>query len=221
MNILEIKSLFKTYKSGEDVRAVNGVSFNVSKGELISIMGQSGSGKSTLMHLIGGVDTATSGDVFIDGTNIIALNEEERAIFRRKNIGIIYQFFNLIDNMTVKKNIILPVMLDEGEVDKEFFDEITELLELSDKLDRFPKQLSGGQQQRVAIARSLMAKPKVILADEPTGNLDHKNSLEFMELLKVVNRKFNTTIIIITHDREIASLCDRSFTMCDGNIREE
>ena len=188
------------------------------KGKLVIVSGPSGSGKSTLLHLLAGVDKPTSGEIYIQDMDITKLGKEELTIFRRRNIGVIYQFFNLIPNISVRKNILLPLLLDNKREDKKYFDEIIRTLGIEEKLDCFPKQLSGGEQQRVAIARSLITRPAIILADEPTGNLDRKNSEEISSLFRLVNKRFKSTIIIITHDEKVANSCDRVYKMVDGKL---
>ncbi len=219
MEILRVENLVKTYKSGDDeVRAVNDTSFSVNKGEFVAIIGASGSGKSTLLHLIGGVDKPTSGRVLINGTDIYSLNKDKLAIFRRRQIGLIYQFYNLIPILTVKENITLPRDLDNIKADENRLDELVKILGLQTRLNHLPNELSGGEQQRVSIGRSLINTPSIILADEPTGNLDKKNSDEIVSLLKLSNEKYKQTIIMITHDLEIARNADRIITIEDGKI---
>lgn len=218
MSIVKTVNLTKTYDSGVKVRALSEVNFELEKGALIAIIGDSGSGKSTLLHLLAGVDKPTSGEIYIQDMDITKLGKEELTIFRRRNIGVIYQFFNLISNISVRKNILLPLLLDNKREDKKYFDEIIRTLGIEEKLDRFPKQLSGGEQQRVAIARSLITRPAIILADEPTGNLDRKNSEEISSLFRLVNKRFKSTIIIITHDEKVANSCDRVYKMVDGKL---
>ncbi len=218
MSIIETKKLTKIYKSKVDVLALNEVDFTMKKGELVSIVGASGSGKSTLLHLLAGVDKPTSGDVIIGEQNISELKKDDLTVFRRRNIGVIYQFFNLIPNISVRKNILLPLLLDNRREDKNYFNETIGTLGIEDKLERFPQELSGGEQQRVAIARSLVTRPAIILADEPTGNLDRKNSEEITALFRLVNKKFKSTIMIITHDDKIALSCDKSYRMIDGKL---
>lgn len=218
MSIVKTVNLIKTYDSGVKVRALSEVNFELEKGALIAIIGDSGSGKSTLLHLLAGVDKPTSGEIYIQDMDITKLGKEELTIFRRRNIGVIYQFFNLIPNISVRKNILLPLLLDNKREDKKYFDEIIRTLGIEEKLDRFPKQLSGGEQQRVAIARSLITRPAIILADEPTGNLDRKNSEEISSLFRLVNKRFKSTIIIITHDEKVANSCDRVYKMVDGKL---
>lgn len=219
MNILEVQNLSKVYGKDEmEVRALDDVSFTVKKGEFVCIVGPSGSGKSTLLHLLGGVDIPTSGQVLIDNTDIYKLDETQLAIFRRRQIGLIYQFYNLIPILTVEENITLPMLLDEQKVDAAHLERIIGILGLSNRLTHLPNQLSGGQQQRVSIGRALISNPAIILADEPTGNLDSQNSEEIMSLLKLFNKKFNQTLIIITHDERIALQADRIISIEDGKI---
>lgn len=219
MEILRVENLSKVYGRGEsEVRAIDNISFSVKKGEFVAIMGPSGSGKSTLLHSIGGVDTPTSGNVFIDGTDIYSLNESNIAIFRRRQIGLIYQFYNLIPVLNVQENITLPILLDQKRVDMDRFSDIISSLNIENRLKHLPNQLSGGQQQRVSIGRALINNPSIILADEPTGNLDTKNSSEIMDLLKMFNKKYNQTLIIITHDENIALGADRIISIEDGRI---
>ncbi|MDL5376534.1 ABC transporter ATP-binding protein [Exiguobacterium mexicanum] len=219
MNILEVQHLSKVYGKDEmEVRALDDVSFTVKKGEFVCIVGPSGSGKSTLLHLLGGVDVPTSGQVLIDNTDIYKLDETQLAIFRRRQIGLIYQFYNLIPILTVEENITLPMLLDEQKVDAAHLERIIGILGLSNRLTHLPNQLSGGQQQRVSIGRALISNPAIILADEPTGNLDSQNSEEIMSLLKLFNKKFNQTLIIITHDERIALQADRIISIEDGKI---
>lgn len=218
MFILQTNNLTKVYDAEVKVEALVDVNFNLSKGDLVAIIGDSGSGKSTFLHLLAGVDKPSSGDIFIEDKNITKLNKEDLTIFRRRNIGVIYQFFNLIPNINVKKNILLPILLDDKKVDQEYFDEILSILGIKDKLNRFPKELSGGEQQRVAIARSLITRPAIVLADEPTGNLDRKNSEEIISLFKLVNQRLNSTIMIITHDEKVANACNKVYKMVDGRL---
>lgn len=218
MFILQTNNLSKVYDAEVKVEALVDVNFNLSKGDLVAIIGDSGSGKSTFLHLLAGVDKPSSGDIFIEDKNITKLNKEDLTIFRRRNIGVIYQFFNLIPNINVKKNILLPILLDDKKVDQEYFDEILSILGIKDKLNRFPKELSGGEQQRVAIARSLITRPAIVLADEPTGNLDRKNSEEIISLFKLVNQRLNSTIMIITHDEKVANACNKVYKMVDGRL---
>ena len=218
MFILQTNNLTKFYDAEVKVEALVDVNFNLSKGDLVAIIGDSGSGKSTFLHLLAGVDKPSSGDIFIEDKNITKLNKEDLTIFRRRNIGVIYQFFNLIPNINVKKNILLPILLDDKKVDQEYFDEILSILGIKDKLNRFPRELSGGEQQRVAIARSLITRPAIVLADEPTGNLDRKNSEEIISLFKLVNQRLNSTIMIITHDEKVANACNKVYKMVDGRL---
>lgn len=218
MFILQTNNLTKVYDAEVKVEALVDVNFNLSKGDLVAIIGDSGSGKSTFLHLLAGVDKPSSGDIFIEDKNITKLNREDLTIFRRRNIGVIYQFFNLIPNINVKKNILLPILLDDKKVDQEYFDEILSILEIKDKLNRFPRELSGGEQQRVAIARSLITRPAIVLADEPTGNLDRKNSEDIISLFKLVNQRLNSTIMIITHDEKVANACNKVYKMVDGRL---
>ena len=218
MFILQTNNLSKVYDAEVKVEALVDVNFNLSKGDLVAIIGDSGSGKSTFLHLLAGVDKPSSGDIFIEDKNITKLNKEDLTIFRRRNIGVIYQFFNLIPNINVKKNILLPILLDDKKVDQEYFDEILSILGIKDKLNRFPRELSGGEQQRVAIARSLITRPAIVLADEPTGNLDRKNSEEIISLFKLVNQRLNSTIMIITHDEKVANACNKVYKMVDGRL---
>ncbi len=219
MEILKVENLVKTYNNGNlEVKAVDNTSFGVNKGEFVAIVGASGSGKSTLLHLIGGVDRPTSGKVYIDGTDIYSLNKEKLAIFRRRQVGLIYQFFNLIPILTVKENISLPKELDGRKSDRKFLKELIDLLGLKERENHLPNQLSGGEQQRTSIGRALINSPTLILADEPTGNLDSKNSAEIMEFLKLANKKYGQTVVMITHDIEIARDADRIITIADGKI---
>ena len=218
MNIVKTVDLTKTYKGGVEVNALSNVNFELEKGDLVAIIGDSGSGKSTLLHLLAGVDTPTSGDIFIQDKNITKFNKDEMTVFRRRNIGVVYQFFNLIPNINVRKNILLPLLLDNKKADEEYLKEILSILGIEGKLDRYPKQLSGGEQQRVAIARSLITRPAIILADEPTGNLDRKNSEEITGLFRIVNKRLNSTIMIITHDEKVANACDKVYRMVDGRL---
>ena len=222
MEILKVENLCKTYGKGENiVHALDHVSFSVNKGEFVAIIGPSGSGKSTMLHILGGVDRPTSGKVFMDGCDVYAQNEEQLAIFRRRQVGLIYQFYNLIPVLNVTENITLPVLMDGQKVNKERLKELITTLKLSGRENHLPNQLSGGQQQRVSIGRALMNAPAVVLADEPTGNLDSKNSQEIMELLKYSNEKYNQTLIVITHDENIALQADRILTVEDGKIKKD
>ncbi|MBR4670187.1 MAG: ABC transporter ATP-binding protein [Butyrivibrio sp.] len=219
MEILKTTGLEKIYGSGDaKVHALRGVDLSVEKGEFVAIVGTSGSGKSTLLHMLGGLDRPTSGNVCIDGKEIFNLKDEELTIFRRRNIGFIFQAYNLVPVLTVYENIVLPIELDGNTADKEFVDKIIETLGLSGKVNAYPNQLSGGQQQRVAIARALAAAPSIILADEPTGNLDSKTSQDVLGLLKVIGERFSQTIVMITHNEEIAQMADRIIRIEDGLI---
>ena len=221
MEILRTEQVRKVYgKEENQVVAVDNVSFSVEKGEFVAIVGSSGSGKSTLMHMLGGVDRPTGGKVFIEGEDIYQLNDDKLAIFRRRQVGLIYQFFNLVPVLNVEENMTLPVELDGKKPDIEFLNELTETLGLQKRLNHLPNELSGGQQQRVAIGRALMNRPAILLADDPTGNLDSKASAEIMELLKVFNRKYKQTLIMITHDLELAKQADRVLNMEDGRLQE-
>jgi putative ABC transport system ATP-binding protein len=222
MNILQIENLSKIYGKGETaVKALDDVSFSVRKGEFVAIIGPSGSGKSTLLHLLGGVDRPTSGKVLIDQTDIYQLDETQLAVFRRRQIGLIYQFYNLIPILTVEENITLPMLLDQHKVDQKQLTDLVSTLGLHERLNHLPNQLSGGQQQRVSIGRALISNPAIILADEPTGNLDSKNSTEIIELLKMFNKTYNQTLIIITHDERIALQADRVIEIADGKIAKD
>ena len=219
MEILKVENLNKIYGKGEnEVKAVNNISFSVEKGEFVAIVGASGSGKSTLLHLLGGVDRPTSGRVFIDGQDIYKLNDEQLAIFRRRQVGLIYQFYNLIPILNVEENITLPCNLDGKEVKQEKFDEMLKTLKLENRRKHLPNELSGGQQQRVSIGRAIINNPAIMLADEPTGNLDSKASEEIISLLRLSNKKYNQTVIVITHDEKIALEADRVITIDDGRI---
>lgn len=219
MEILKVEHLCKSYGKGENlVKAVNDVSFSVNKGEFVAIVGASGSGKSTLLHLLGGVDRPTSGKVFIDGKDIYTLNDDNLAIFRRRQVGLIYQFYNLIPILNVEENITLPCNLDGKEVKKEKLDDLLKTLKLEERRKHLPNELSGGQQQRVSIGRAVINEPAIMLADEPTGNLDSKASGEIISLLRLSNKKYNQTVIIITHDEKIALEADRVITIDDGKI---
>lgn len=219
MEILKCSGVEKVFGKGSNqVAALNGINLSIQKGEFAVIVGASGSGKSTLLHIIGSVDKPTKGTVMVDGADIGKQNAVDSAIFRRRKVGLIYQFYNLIPTLTVRKNIIMPMRLDKRDPDKEYFDHIVDILGIGDKLESLPHQLSGGQQQRVAIARSLIYRPALLLADEPTGNLDQRNSKEIIDLLKLSNRKLKQTIIIITHDEKIALEADRIVTIEDGRI---
>lgn len=219
MDILKVEHLTKSYGEGENkIIALNNVSFTVAKGEFVAVVGASGSGKSTLIHLIGGVDVPDSGKVIVGDRDIYSLNEEELAVFRRRQIGLIYQFYNLIPVLTVEENMALPVLMDKREVNKKRISELLKLLDLENRKDKLPNQLSGGQQQRVSVGRALMNAPLLVLADEPTGNLDSKNSAEIIRLLKYSNRMYDQTLIMITHDENIALQADRILSLEDGKI---
>lgn len=222
MKILEVKNLCKTYGKGEtEVKALNNVSFSVDKGEFVAIIGPSGSGKSTLLHILGGVDVPTSGSVIINGEDISKLNETALAIFRRRQIGLIYQFYNLIPILTVEENLTLPLRLDCRKPDERQTEYLVKTLGLENRLDHLPNQLSGGQQQRVSIGRALINNPALMLADEPTGNLDSENSKEIVSLLRKFNKEQNQTVIIITHDERIALAADRIIEIEDGKIKRD
>lgn len=222
MNILEVKNLTKIYGNDENkVVALDHVSFTVEKGEFIAIVGSSGSGKSTLLHLIGGVDKPTSGEVIVNGQNVYKKNENELAIFRRREVGLIYQFYNLIPILTVEENMTLPVLLDNKKVNQERLDELLRILDLKSREKHLPRELSGGQQQRVSIGRALMNAPSLVLADEPTGNLDSKNSKEIIDLLKLTQKRYKQTLIMITHDERIAMQADRIIVIEDGKIKKD
>ena len=219
MELLRVEHLSKIYGSGEnEVRALDDVCFSVEKGQFVSIIGPSGSGKSTLLHILGAVDTPTSGKVFLNGEDVFAQNEENLAIFRRRQVGLVYQFYNLIPVLNVTENITLPLLLDGRKVDDAYLQDLVSTLGLNGRERHLPNELSGGQQQRVSIGRALINAPAVVLADEPTGNLDSKNSREIVELLKLSNRKYNQTLIVITHDENIALQADRILAMEDGRI---
>lgn len=219
MEILKVEHLCKQYGTGETaVKALDDVSFSIGKGEFVAIIGPSGSGKSTLLHMLGGVDRPTYGKVYIDNTDIYQLNETQLAIFRRRQIGLVYQFYNLIPVLSVEENITLPLLLDEQKVDETQLNKIVKALALENRLSHLPNQLSGGQQQRVSIGRALINNPAIMLADEPTGNLDSKNSSEIIELLKMFNRTYKQTLLIITHDERIALQADRIIAIEDGRI---
>lgn len=221
MDLLEVRSISKTYGSGETaVRALKKVSFSVPKGEYVAIVGESGSGKSTLLNMIGALDNPTSGKVLIDGKDIFAMKESKLTVFRRRTIGFIFQAFNLIPELTVEQNIIFPVLLDYQKPDKKYLEELLEVLNLKDRRNHLPSQLSGGQQQRVAIGRALLTRPSLILADEPTGNLDTQNSSEVIALLKNASKRYAQTIIMITHSRSIAQTADRVLQVSDGVLTD-
>ena len=222
MEILRVENLTKVYGKGEnEVRALDGVSFSVEKGEFVAVIGPSGSGKSTLLHILGGVDRPTSGRVLMDGKDVYAQNEEQLAIFRRRQVGLIYQFYNLIPVLNVTENITLPVLMDGQRVNSDRLKELITTLGLTGRENHLPNQLSGGQQQRVSIGRALMNAPAVVLADEPTGNLDSKNSKEIVDLLKISNEKYGQTLIVITHDESIALQADRIISIDDGKITRD
>lgn len=219
MEILKVKNLCKTYGKGDTlVKALDNINFSVEKGQFVAIVGSSGSGKSTLLHLLGGVDHPTSGEIIIDGESVYKLNENNLAIFRRRQVGLIYQFYNLIPILNVEENITLPILLDGRVPDKEYLKELIDILGLKNRVNHLPNELSGGQQQRVSIGRALMNRPALLLADEPTGNLDSKASKDIIELLKMSNQKYKQTIIMITHDYNLALNADRIITIDDGKI---
>lgn len=219
MEILRCSHLTKTYKTGSNqVVALDNVDLALEKGSFTAIVGASGSGKSTLLHLLGGVDRPTSGNIYIEDTDISTLNMEELAVFRRRKAGLVYQFYNLIPTLNVRKNILLPILLDGRKPDEARFEQIVNTLGLSDRLSHLPRELSGGQQQRVAIARSLIYQPAILLADEPTGNLDRRNSEETIELLKLSNQRYGQTVLLITHDEKTALMAERILTLEDGKI---
>ena len=219
MEILRVENLSKIYGSGAaQVKAIDGVSFSVNRGEFVAVVGASGSGKSTLLHMIGGVDRPTAGKVFIEDTDIYQLSETNLAIFRRRQVGLIYQFYNLLPILNVEENITLPLLLDGRKIEPQFLNELLETLNLTGRAGHLPNELSGGEQQRVSIGRALINRPALVLADEPTGNLDSKNSKEIVELLKLSNRRYQQTLILITHAHEIALQADRVITLADGRI---
>lgn len=219
MEILKCDGVRKFYGSKENQTvALSEINLSVEKGEFVAIVGASGSGKSTLLHILGSVDKPSEGSVYVDGVNISAFNAKQAAIFRRRKVGIVYQFYNLIPTLTVRKNILMPLLLDKKKPSREYFEQIVTSLGIADKLEAFPNQLSGGQQQRTAIARSLIYRPALLLADEPTGNLDKKNSKEIIDMLKLSNRNLNQTIVLITHDEHVALAADRIVTIEDGKI---
>lgn len=222
MALIEVKNLSKVYGSGEaEVKALKNINLNIEQGEFVAIVGPSGSGKSTLLHLLGGVDKPSSGEVIIKGESIYKLKEKELSILRRRKLGFVFQFFNLIPVLTAEENIEMPVLLDNGKIDKNYMNELLKLLGLEERRNHHPSELSGGQQQRVSIGRALANKPSIILADEPTGNLDSKNSKEVLELLKYCAKKYNQTLILITHDINIAKSADRVITIEDGQITSD
>ena len=217
--VIELKNIKRDFKvGGETVHALRGVSFTITEGEFVTIMGTSGSGKSTLLHLLGSVDRPTEGKILVEGQDISRMNPAQAALFRRRKAGIVYQFYNLIPTLTAEKNILLPLALDKRKPDPDFFRKVTDALGIRHKLDALPGQLSGGQQQRTAIARALICRPAILLADEPTGNLDRKNSREIVELLKLFNRNYGQTILLVTHDEKIGLEADRMITLEDGRI---
>ncbi len=219
MEILRVENLCKSYNDGDvTVHALDDVSFSVDKGEFVAVIGPSGSGKSTLLHILGGVDIPTSGKVYVNNQDVYSQNEEQLAIFRRREVGLIYQFYNLIPVLDVTENITLPLLMDGREINQSRLDELLDILNLNDRKTHLPNQLSGGQQQRVSIGRALINAPSVVLADEPTGNLDSKNGQEIIELLKISNKKYNQTLIVITHDENIALQADRIIAIEDGKI---
>lgn len=221
MDLLEVKSVCKTYGSGENaVQALKNVSFSVPKGEFVAVVGESGSGKSTLLNTLGALDTPTSGKVYIDGKDIFSMRERKLTVFRRRNIGFIFQAFNLIPELTVEQNMIFPVLLDYQKPNKKYLEELLTVLNLKERRNHLPNQLSGGQQQRVAIGRALLTRPSLILADEPTGNLDSQNSSEVIALLKEASKKYAQTIIMITHNRSIAQIADRVLQVSDGVLTD-
>lgn len=221
MNLLEVKNLSKTYGTGETaVHALKNATFSVSKGEFVAVVGESGSGKSTLLNLIGGLDTPTVGKVFLDGRDLFSMKERNLTVFRRRNIGFVFQSFNLIPELTVEQNILFPVLLDYQKPDQKYLEQLLNLLHLTERRRHLPSQLSGGQQQRVAIGRALMTRPALILADEPTGNLDSQNSSEVIALLKEASRTYEQTIVMITHSRTIAQTADRILRVSDGVLTD-
>lgn len=222
MEILKVENLTKSYGKGEaKVDAIKNINLSINKGEFVAIIGPSGSGKSTLLHLLGGVDKPTSGKVYINDVDIYTLKEKDLSIFRRRNVGFIYQFYNLIPVLSVKENILLPAELDNRKIDKDYLDDLLKTLGLKERANHLPNELSGGQQQRTSIGRALINRPSIVLADEPTGNLDSKNSKEVLELLKLSVRKYNQTLIMITHDPSIALQADRVITIEDGTIKQD
>jgi len=222
MEILKVENLTKSYGKGEaKVDAIKNINLSINKGEFVAIIGPSGSGKSTLLHLLGGIDKPTSGKVYINDVDIYNLKEKDLSIFRRRNVGLIYQFYNLIPVLSVKENILLPAELDNRKIDKDYLDDLLKTLGLKERANHLPNELSGGQQQRTSIGRALINRPSIVLADEPTGNLDSKNSKEVLELLKLSVRKYNQTLIMITHDPSIALQADRVITIEDGTIKQD
>jgi len=222
MEILRCGNITKVYGSGDNqVTALNGINLSVEKGEFVAVIGASGSGKSTLLHILGGVERPSDGKVLVEGVDISAMNRTKAAIFRRRKVGLVYQFYNLIPTLTIRKNILMPLLLDKRKVNEEYLMQLADHLGISDKLDALPNQLSGGQQQRAAIARSLIYRPALLLADEPTGNLDRKNSGEIVDMLKLSNRNLNQTILLITHDEKVALAADRILTIEDGKVIDD
>ena len=222
MEILRCEGVRKVYGSGDNqVVALDGIDLSVEKGEFVAIVGASGSGKSTLLHILGSVDRPSAGRVFIEETDIATLNQREAAVFRRRKAGIVYQFYNLIPTLTIRKNILMPLLLDKRKPNQEYFDRVVQTLGIADKLEALPNQLSGGQQQRAAIARALVYRPALLLADEPTGNLDQKNSREIMDMLKLSNHNLKQTTVLITHDEKVALEADRIITIEDGRIVDD
>lgn len=219
MEILKCEGIRKAYGTGENqVIALDRIDLSVEKGEFVAIIGASGSGKSTLLHILGSVDKPSEGKVIVEGVDISGLSQKQAAVFRRRKVGLVYQFYNLIPTLTIRKNILMPLLLDKKKVNQEYFERIVKALGIADKLESLPNQLSGGQQQRAAIARSLIYRPALLLADEPTGNLDQKNSKEIIDMLKLSNRNLNQTIVLITHDEKVALQADRIVAMEDGRI---
>lgn len=219
LELLKCEGIRKIYGVGDnEVTALDGIDLSVEKGEFVAIVGASGSGKSTLLHILAGVDSPTAGSVMVEGTDISTMNRTQAAVFRRRKVGLVYQFYNLIPTLTIKMNILMPLLLDKRKVNQEYFEQVTDALGIVDKMEALPSQLSGGQQQRAAIARSLIYRPALLLADEPTGNLDQKNSREIVDLLKLSNRNLKQTILLITHDERIALEADRIVTIEDGRI---
>jgi len=222
MEILKVEKLCKIYGKGDtQVKALDNISLSIEKGEFVAIVGSSGSGKSTLLHILGGVDIPTSGKIIVANNDVYSLNDDEQSIFRRNQVGLIYQFYNLIPTLNVRENITLPIQLDGKAVNEEYLNELIELLDLKDRITHLPNELSGGQQQRVSIGRGLINKPALLLADEPTGNLDSKNSIEIVNLLKKSNKLYNQTIIMVTHDKELAKFANRIITLEDGKIKSD
>ncbi|ACD52846.1 MULTISPECIES: ABC transporter ATP-binding protein [Clostridium] len=219
MNVIRLNGVYKSYGNGEnEVKALKNINLDIKKGEFVSIIGASGSGKSTLLHILGGIDRPTEGEIFIEDVNLKNLSENEISLLRLRKVGFVFQFYNLIPVLTVEENIEMPVLLDDGAIDKDYKNELIKLLGLENKLNNLPSELSGGQQQRVAIGRALANRPSIILADEPTGNLDSKTAMDIMELLKYSRKKYNQTLILITHDERIAKMADRVIGIKDGEI---